>query len=172
MDIVSHGLWGGIALGRKRLSDFILAFAFSVLPDVFGEGIMFLLILLGFDNMPSLEHGHPDIADFPMYAQNFYNATHSLIVFGAIFAVIWIIRRKPYWLLLAWALHIVIDIPTHSFRLFPTPFLWPISDFKVDGIPWDNSIILIPNIILLVTLYSFWLYKSRAKGILRKGNRG
>jgi hypothetical protein len=170
MDIVSHGLWGGIALGRKRWTDFVLAFAFSLLPDVFGEGIMFLLVLLGFGNMPSLEHGHPNITDFPVYAQNFYNATHSLIIFIAIFAAIWIIRRRPYTLLLAWALHIVIDIPTHSFRLFPTPFLWPISDFKVDGIPWDNSIILIPNIILLVMLYSFWLYKSRIKSLLRKGD--
>jgi hypothetical protein len=170
MDIVSHGLWGVIALGRKRRSDLILACTFSLLPDVFGEGIMFLLVVLGLGNMPSLEHGHPNITDFPLYAQNFYNATHSLLVFAAVFAAIWIIRRKPFWLLLAWALHIIIDIPTHSFKLFPTPFLWPVSDFKVDGIPWDHSIILIPNIMLLVLFYSLWFFRGRGKDILRRGS--
>jgi uncharacterized membrane protein YkgB len=169
MDIISHGLWGGVVLGRSRRIDFLFAFAFSLMPDVFGEGIMFLLILLGFDGMPSLEHGHPNMTDFPVYAQNFYNATHSLVVFIMIFAAIWLISRKPFWLLLAWGIHVMIDIPTHSFKLFPTPFLWPISDFKIDGIPWRSSIILIPNIILLALLYSLWLYKSRAKGILREG---
>jgi hypothetical protein len=46
------------------------------------------------------------------------------------------------WILAAWGLHILIDIPTHSLALFPTPFLWPVSDFKVNGIGWDNPIIL------------------------------
>jgi len=75
-------------------------------------------------------------------------------------------------LLLAWALHIIIDIPTHSYELFPTPFLWPISDFKINGIPWDNSIILIPDIILLIILYTFWFYKSKKNQFLRKESLG
>ncbi len=161
MDILSHSLWGGIALGRKKKADFIYASIFSLLPDILAEGIMFSLIYLGVKNMPGTEHGHPNITEFPVYAQNLYNTTHSLIVFGAVFILVWIIRKKPYWLLLAWALHIIIDIPTHSFDLFPTPFLWPISDFKVDGIPWRNSIILIPNFILLVAFYSLWFFKRK-----------
>lgn len=170
MDIISHGLWGGVTLGRKKRKDFIYAFGLSILPDILAEGIMFGMIYFGVNNMPSLEHGHPDIIEFPTYAQNFYNATHSLIFFIMVFAIIWLIRKKPFWLLLAWAFHIIIDIPTHSFKLFPTPFLWPISDFKIDGIPWDNSIILVPNILLLVIFYYFWLYRSKAKSIPRKEN--
>lgn len=168
MDILSHGLWGGVALGRKKRKDFIIAFILSVLPDVFAEGVMFLLIYLGVNNMPGMEHGHPNITEFPTYAQNFYNATHSLIIFSAVFILIWVLRKKPYWLLAAWAFHILLDIPTHSYELFPTPFLWPISDFKVDGIPWRSSIIMIPNIILLVIVYSFWFYKSKLYRFKRK----
>jgi len=160
MDVFSHGLWGGVVLGRKKRKNYILAFVFSVLPDIFAEGIMFGMIFLGVNNMPDLEHGHPNISDFPTYAQNFYNATHSLVIFIMVFAVVWLFRKKPYWLLLAWSLHIIIDIPTHSLKLFPTPFLWPVSDLKIDGIPWDNSMILIPDIILLIVFYSFWIYKS------------
>ena len=168
MDIVSHSLWGGITLGRKKGSDFIYALIISVLPDVLAEGIMFGLIYLGVKNMPGIEHGHPDITEFPLYAQNFYNATHNLIIFITSFVIIWAIRRKPYMLLLVWALHIIIDIPTHSLELFPTPFLWPISDFKINGIPWDNSIILIPNIALLIILYAFWIFQRKKHKILRR----
>ena len=168
MDILSHSLWGGIALGRKKKSDFIYALILSVLPDILAEGIMFSLIYLGVKNMPSMEHGHPNITEFPLYAQYFYNVTHSLIIFFIAFVIIWAIRKKPYVLLLAWALHIIIDIPTHSYELFPTPFLWPISDFKINGIPWDNSMILIPDITLLLILYTSWIYQSKKNHILRK----
>jgi len=40
MDVISHGLWGGIALGRKKRSDFLLAFIISFSPDLFSEGIL------------------------------------------------------------------------------------------------------------------------------------
>lgn len=163
MDIVSHGLWGGVALGRKKRSDYFYAFGFSVLPDILAEGIMFSLLYLGAPNMPSVEHGHPDITEFPIYAQNFYNTTHSLIVFAAVFAAVWLIRKKPFWPLAAWALHILMDIPTHSYDLFPTPFLWPLSDFKVDGIPWRSSLIMIPDIVLLIGVYAVWFYRSRIR---------
>ena len=134
MDIISHGLLGGIALGRKKRSHYIYAFCFSVLPDILAEGIMFALIFLGANNMPSYEGAHPKLTEFPVYAQNFYNATHSLIIFLSVFLIIWLIRKKPFLPLLAWGFHIIVDIPTHSFELFPTPFLWPISDFKIDEI--------------------------------------
>jgi len=163
MDIISHGLWGGVTLGRKRRTDYILAFVFSILPDIFAEGIMFSLIFLGIDNMPSLQNGHPNITDFPTYAQNLYNTTHSSIIFILVFTIIGIIKKQVFLPLGAWGIHILIDIPTHSYTLFPTPFLWPISDYKFDGINWDSPVILIPNIVLLIILYSFWAHKQRAE---------
>ncbi len=52
MDIFSHALWGGAALGRKKRGDFLLAAAFSLLPDLLGEGIMFLLAMAARFNAP------------------------------------------------------------------------------------------------------------------------
>ena len=163
MDILSHALWGGAALGRKKRSDFLFAAAFSLMPDFLGEGIMFLLVFLGLPGMPGLEHGHPDISEFPPYAQGFYDATHSLVVFSLVFALVWLLKKKAFLPLAAWGLHVLIDIPTHSFKLFPTPFLWPLSNLKVDGIGWDSPLILLPNYALLFILYFLWFYKRRAK---------
>ena len=158
MDFVSHGLWGGISFGRKDKKLFMLATGISILPDILTEGLFFVLYLLNIGGMPGWEHGHPNINDYPMFAQNLYNITHSLFIFVMVFGLFWIVSRRPLWILAAWGLHILIDVPTHSLALFPTPFLWPISDFKVDGIGWDNTIILAIDIILLISIYSLWLY--------------
>lgn len=165
MDIVSHGLWGGAALGRNSRKNYLITFGLSVLPDVLAEGVMFSLAFLKLEGMPGLDNGHPDIAEFPVYAQNFYNTTHSLVVFLMFFFIIWAIWKKPFYPLAAWAVHIIIDIPTHSLKLFSTPFLWPISDYRFGGISWDNPIIMIPNILLLGAVYGIWIYeKKRSKG--------
>jgi hypothetical protein len=137
---------------------FLLAAGISILPDILTEGLFFVLLLLNIGGMPGWENGHPNIGDYPMFAQNLYNVTHSLIIFTVVFALIWIAAKKPIWVATAWGLHIVIDIPTHSLALFPTPFLWPISDFRVDGIGWDHPIVLAIDIILLIAAYSIWLY--------------
>jgi len=163
MDIVSHALWGGAAFGRRKRRDFLFAAVFSLLPDFLGEGIMFLLVVLGLPGMPGLEHGHPDISEFPLYARGFYNATHSLVIFSLGFALVWMARKKAFLPMAAWGLHVLIDIPTHSFALFPTPFLWPLSDFKVDGIGWDSPLVLVPNYALLVIFYSLWLCRRRKR---------
>ena len=113
-----------------------------------------VLYLLGIGGMPGWENGHPNISDYPMFAQNLYNVTHSLVVFAAVFGLLWVAARKPVWIVAAWGLHILIDIPTHSLALFPTPFLWPISNFKVDGIGWDNAFVWVTDIVLLVVVYS------------------
>jgi len=113
--------------------------------------------------MPSFSHGHPDITEFPLYAQNLYNATHSLIVFALIFSLVWLFNRKPLWIMLAWALHILIDIPTHDITLFPTPFLWPLSQFRFDGISWHKPIVMILDVSLLFIFYLYWFIRYRLK---------
>jgi hypothetical protein len=107
--------------------------------------------------MPALDAGHPNITEFPRYAQTFYNCTHSLIVFMLVLVVTCIASKRVYLPLLAWGLHILIDIPTHSINLFPTPFLWPLSDFRLDGIAWSRPVILIPNVVLLIVVYAIWI---------------
>ena len=164
MDFVSHALWGGVALGRKSRNRFLLAAGVSILPDVLTEGLFMVLYLLGIGGMPGWENGHPNISDYPMFAQNLYNVTHSLVVFAAVFGLLWVAARKPVWIVAAWGLHILIDIPTHSLALFPTPFLWPISNFKVDGIGWDNAFVWVTDIVLLVVVYSVWLFRRFGSG--------
>ena len=164
MDIVSHALWGGISFGRKSKKAFLLSAGISVLPDILTEGLFGVLHLLNIGSMPSWENGHPNITEFPMFAQTLYNITHSLVTFAFVFVLVGIVARKPIWVLAVWGLHILIDIPTHSLALFPTPFLWPTSNFKVDGIGWENPIVLAIDIILLITAYSFWLHSRMHRG--------
>lgn len=168
MDIVSHGLWGNLVFKTRTKKQFALIFIFSCLPDFLSEGVLFLFILFKFPGMPNLESGHPNITDFPLYAQNFYNFTHSLVIFFIVFFLIWAIQKKPLWILGTWFVHIVIDIPTHSFELFPTPFLWPVFDFKFNGIHWGNPIVLIVDCILIVIIY-LALFFPRIKK-LKKSN--
>ncbi|UCC43343.1 MAG: hypothetical protein JSU65_09365 [Candidatus Zixiibacteriota bacterium] len=157
MDFVSHALWGGVTFGRKNKRGFSVAAGVSIMPDVLTEGLFMVLYLLDIGGMPGWESGHPNITDFPMYARTLYNMTHSLIIFVVVFMLLGFVARRPIWVVAAWGLHILIDIPTHSLALFPTPFLWPVSDFRVDGIGWDNPMILAIDIILLLVAYSLWL---------------
>ena len=46
-------------------------------------------------------------------------------------------------------------------ELFPTPFLWPLSDYKFNGIGWHNPIVFGVNILLLLAVYSLWLKRRR-----------
>ncbi len=170
MDIISHGLWGGITVGRKSKKSFWTAFCFGVAPDLFAFGPMFAqgAFIHGLDFLGNLGK-KPDPSVIPAYVHGIYNVTHSLVVFAAVFAVVWLIRREPLLEMGAWALHVCMDIPTHGTAFFPTPFLWPVSDFHVDGMPWSTPIIFIPNVLLLAVLYAWFLYR-RTKPSPKKNN--
>lgn len=162
MDFVSHALWGGITFGRRTRKAFITATGVSLLPDALTEGLFFVPYLLGVGGMPSWDHGHPDIVVYPLWAQTFYNSTHSIVVFAVAFLLIWALVAKPVWVVGAWGLHILIDIPTHSLDLFPTPFLWPLSDFRFDGVGWHNPVVLGADALLLLGAYWLWLGRRYA----------
>jgi hypothetical protein len=59
-----------------------------------------------------------------------YPAGHSLIVFLVVFGIATILARRIVFELLGWLLHILIDIPTHSFSYYATPI--PVAGF---GLP-------------------------------------
>lgn len=157
MDIISHGLWGSLAFGRKNRRSFWTAFFFGVAPDLFSFGFYIAGTWIGVFGHPDWSSGrHPDPSAIPLFVHSFYNVTHSLIIFGVVFGLIWLIRRKPFWGMSAWGLHVLFDIPTHSDGFFPTPFLWPLSDFHVSGIPWSHPAIFFPNVGLLLILYAWF----------------
>lgn len=161
MDILSHGLWGGAAFGRSVKKNFWLAFFIGISPDLFSFGIFSAMNFLGLVSGPDWSNGPPDASTIPQYVHSLYNITHSLIVFVAVFLLVWVIRKKPLYEMLAWPLHILMDIPTHSTRFFPTPFLWPVAEYKIDGVPWSHPWIFFPNWILLILIYSYFFFKKR-----------
>jgi len=63
----------------------------------------------------------------------------------------------------AWGLHILMDIPTHSTDFFPTPFLWPFSGYRVDGISWGHPYIFFPNVVVLIVLYILFFLKKKKR---------
>lgn len=161
MDIISHGLWGGIAFGRKRKNLFWWSFAFGVMPDLFSFGIFTGMVQLGMASGPDWGNGLPDPGVIPHYVHALYKVTHSLIIFALVFGLLWLFLRKPFIPLLAWCFHILLDIPTHSTAFFPTPFLWPVSDYAINGMNWSHPIILYPNLVLLTACYFIWWLSSR-----------
>jgi hypothetical protein len=163
MDTLSHGLWGGVAFGRESKKNFLWSFCFGVAPDIFSFGIFTAASVFGFVARPEWSAGPPPMELIPEYVHVLYNITHSFVIFAAVFFAVWLIYKKPFLPMLAWALHILIDIPTHSTAFFPTPFLWPFFDtLRIDGIPWSHPYIFIPNVALLAMLYLwFFVIKPR-----------
>lgn len=163
MDIVSHGLWGGTSFGRKSKKNFWTAFFWAVFPDLFSFGIFTISTLSGFEKGPDWKSGPPDPSLIPPYVHTLYDFTHSLIPFAIIFFTVWFIRKKPYYLMLGWPLHIIFDIGTHGTEFFPTPFLWPFSSYRFDGVSWSSPEIFFPNLFFLGFLYVGWLLVHRYK---------
>ncbi|MBI2439551.1 MAG: hypothetical protein HYV45_03045 [Candidatus Moranbacteria bacterium] len=163
MDIVSHGLWGSGIFGRRSRRDFFMAFLFGVAPDLLSFGFFLLGVWFGFFDHPDWRSGqHPDASQIPLFVYTLYDYTHSLVIFLGVFLLIWLIRGKPFFPLVAWGFHILLDIPTHA-SFFPTPFLWPLSDFVVYGIPWNNPFIFVSNVILLIVLYGSFFIRKRGR---------
>jgi len=162
MDIISHGLWGGIAFGRKSKKDWWTSFAFGVGPDFFSFGLLFVATFLGLSSTPNWS-GAPDPSSIPAYVHTLYDITHSLVTFAAVFLVVWMIRKKPLLPMLSWAFHIAVDIFTHAGDFFPTPYLWPFPHPFVNGVPWSNPYIWFPNVALLAVFYLAWFLARKRK---------
>ena len=76
-----------------------------------------------FHQFEAMEPAQRDTIPIFQIVSFMYNITHSLFTFAAFFIVFYFIFRKPMWAMLGWFVHILIDIPTHSYQFYPTPFL-------------------------------------------------
>jgi len=99
----------------------------------------------------------------PPYVHTIYNFTHSIFIFAAVFVIVWIILKKPMLEMLAWGLHILMDIPSHSHIFFPTPFLYPFFSYMFDGISWASQPFFTINWIVLILLYIYLIHRCRLK---------
>jgi hypothetical protein len=160
MDIISHGLYGGVAFGRKSKVSYWKAFLIGISPDLFSFGIFSVLAMLNVISGPGF--GKMDPSEIPPFVHELYNVTHSLIIATLAISFVWFVLKKQIVELFAWPLHILVDIPTHSSQFFPTPFLWPFSDYYVDGVNWGTPVIFFSNLAFLAVLY-IWFYISRRR---------
>jgi hypothetical protein len=148
MDILAHFLWT-MAMYWQHPRRFI-AGIIGFLPDIFSFGVLFVERLI----TGGLQRGPP--TGIPEYVYSLYSMTHSIVICAIGMAVLWYVARNWFWLAFGWPVHIIIDIPTHTDRFFPTPLFWPLSDFVVSGISWGTGWFMLLNYGSIVTLY-LWL---------------
>jgi hypothetical protein len=148
-DILSHGFWGGIIF-RKR-SHYWLAFIFGILPDALAFGPLVILRIMAGD----LITGKPGTNTIPPWVYTIYAWTHSLVIAGLIIIILLYINKKIGVAAGAWILHIFMDIPVHTREYFPTPFLFPLSDFTFSGVSSIKLWAVNWTVLIIVYLYSF-----------------
>lgn len=168
MDIFAHVLWtnaGARGLNKiaekkgKKLKIHVgwTAF-FGVAPDFFAFAIPFLFLFYKRITLPNENiyefAGHHGLVNGFDLGSYLYQFSHSLVIFALVFALVWVISRRPRLELLGWALHILIDIPSHIISFYPTPFLFPISDYRFPyGIQWSNIWYMLINYSLLLIVW-------------------
>lgn len=157
MDTLAHGLWTNAIYQRQRGQNRWWAIFFGVAPDLFSFGPFFVARLI----QGVWPGSRPALASIPAYVSIIYNYTHSVVIWLIVFglAVFWL-RGRVWWPLTAWLIHILVDIGTHTYEFFPTPFLFPLSYWKVNAINWADPTFMLVNYSLLVLVY-LEIYRRR-----------
>lgn len=164
MDIFAHSLWSGFIF-RKQKKIFWPIF-FGIAPDIFSFGVYLFAFLILNGTLPFNNATDHQYTNIPQYTNFLYGVTHSFVIFAIVFLIVWFVKKKPYWPLLAWGIHIAIDVPLHSAEFFPTPFLFPVSAYRLEGVSWNNTYIFLGNYLILGFLYfSTFVIKSKRKKI-------
>ncbi len=184
MDIFSHGLWAAAAAKlynkRKnrgaqkreeapgRLRPWAAAF-WGISPDLLaftGFFLWFAVKILGgeltFADIPShdrVEPMSPDTIPIMRITHALYSVSHSAVIFALVFAAVFLVvklaKKRVPWEMGGWLIHILIDLPTHTYRYFPTPVLWPISGWRFDGVPWAEPWFLVVNYLAIIAVFAF-----------------
>lgn len=177
MDVPAHALWTNIVwrLAKQPKKTALWAAFFGILPDLIAFGyfvpmLIFRTLFFG-ENYPNLEkiNGTYQFVQsrVPEYIHVLYNFSHSLVVFLLLFILIAIIRRGNLYLpILAWPLHILIDIFTHGPSSFPTPYLFPFHSPFLGLTGWANFYFLSTNYLAIVIVY-IWFYLFYKKKYLK-----
>ena len=165
MDVVAHGLWGGIGFCGRGRKKFAAAVLIGMAPDLLSFGV-FHVTHPGWMQLRLAGEisGPPPLEMLPDYVFYAYNLTHSLLVWLAASGVTWAALRYPPLVLLAWGSHILCDIPTHATSYFPTPYLWPLDTPYVDGISWATPWFVVINYTALGVAYAGVIFYLRRAG--------
>lgn len=170
MDVFSHGLWGFAisypqAKKQKNPKRALWGLVFGMLPDVIAFLPVQLYFLLNRSSFsPSLFFPVPQHWVFS-WAIESYNYTHSLVFFLIALVIVMVIRHYRglslvWWPLMAWGLHILMDMPTHP-DFFSTPFLFPLSHVTTAGfgVSWGNPWVFGLNWLAIAGVYG-WIRRD------------
>ena len=146
MDTLAHGLIGALlcsrtglpggrrgavdSRGRRLLADwtFWTALGFGLLPDLASLGIHFGLDLVMGNGIRW--------RGIPPFVFTLYNVTHSLLGMGVCIGLILWWKPKLLLPVMAWPVHVFMDVPTHGSGSFVTPLFWPFSKWGFAGWNW------------------------------------
>ena len=154
MDTLSHALYGKGLFGYKKYRWY--SFFFGIIPDIFSFGIYFIYLIV----FSEFEFGRPSREELPYWVYDLYDISHSMVTALVFIAIAYKINKDFAWPMLAWPMHIIVDFFTHSIEFFPTPILWPISDYRFDGVPWSNPYVLVINFVLIFVIF-FYRWKNK-----------
>ncbi|HNV87734.1 MAG TPA: hypothetical protein PKL53_02100 [Methylotenera sp.] len=159
MDTFSHALWGYGLFGYKRYA--WLAVFFGVMPDLITFGAFMLMQMI----QGTWHIGPPPVAIIPAWLFTTYSLGHSFVICLPVIALVALWRKPIAFAMLAWPFHIVLDFPFHTFAYFPTPILWPIHDFKIDGISWAHWYVWLPNVAGLILLFYYRRHQKNRQSL-------
>ena len=154
MDIAAHALWATVAAktANRTHPDLVRVAwcaAWAAFPDLFAFTP---------EVLTRLWYGH-------RHHFGLYELSHSLVVFVPVFALASLLFRRPLWEMFGWALHVLMDIPTHSAH-FPTPFLWPLSPYEFHGVSWRQWWFTALNYsALAIAFLLLWIDRRRARRV-------
>ncbi len=173
MDVLAHGLWTNVMYKlipetKNNKHTTYWGVFFGIFPDIVAFSPLWFYILYNLvinHHTFKLVRPEDNGPAFPLetLTSQLYNFSHSLVIWAVIFAITWLIIKRLPWVLLGWALHIGIDIFSHSSQFYPTPFLFPISKFHINGHPWAELKFMVVNYGTLLILYVFLIPKWRKK---------
>ena len=202
MDTLSHGLWA-TAVGKganlrctKKIKVGLMAL-WGIIPDLFAfTPVVFWMLWqllyngVSFSDIPRPEIMSPEERNaifILRLSETLYHMSHSVIVFLALFFLVWGLRGyrfkqkrasastsrstshqeptncKPCWEMTGWFIHVLMDIPTHSGMLYPTLFLWPLSDWYYDGNSWGTLWFMIANYSCLLMVFILLRFVRKVK---------
>jgi hypothetical protein len=169
MDVFSHGAWGYAALHRYRDLRWWAVLA-GAAPDLlwFVPSTIDAFATRGWDALRLGSQrdiwragGPPLPPELVESYFRYYIYTHSLVLLAIVTVVVLATKwRRAAWLAVPYALHIVMDIPTHE-RYQTQPFA-PLSTWQIEGMTWSDPRIFFPNLVALALTYAWILRRSGA----------
>ncbi len=179
MDTFAHGVAGALFFSRSGYAGLLMkkrdadlepgrfdwtlpaAAFFGVLPDL----LSFSYVV--FRHIFSGGRGKPPLESIPDWVFTSYNMTHSLIIVTSVVLLLFLVNRWLGISACAWLWHVLCDIPTHSKAYFPTPFLYPLSDFTVDGVSFMRPSIFISywSFLIVAGVLLVWIKQPGRKDL-------